>query len=238
MHACVCLPEVFYKKTELLQSELATVFEPWRDQVNSAHRPLWLYYVNLTVAGYLGAVKMDWLTDHITARLHEHAETSMCIIIQTNRSSDEGVKKEDDNDAQTDDDEEPSSKVPRRGAAWTGCNRMGTFNAVRLNKQKITDIFCEAGRDLQVTTPTLTFDPATVWGARTEFHDMILLTANNNKNVWQRGRLWRRQVCSLVPMLPRRSMVKPVKVKEGVFTVDTELTLVQRWKQAACMLVA
>lgn len=238
MHARHVWPaKVFYKKTDQMQSELASVFEPWRESIDTVTpRPLWVYWVNLPVVGYLGAMKLEWLTDYITAKLHEMGDTSMCILLQTNRSGDDTLVKTEEDDMNGSEDDTPVGKARRTSSSgWNGCTRMGSVNAIRLMKQKIVDTFCEEGRKLQVVPAIMTFDPPTVWGARSETHDMILLTSNNSQNVWHRSRLWRRHVCSNVPMLARRSMVKPTKVKEGVLTVDTDLTLVQRWKQATCM---
>lgn len=76
------------------------------------------------------------------------------------------------------------------------------------------------------------FEPSSVYGSRTAWQEMLLVTANDSKNIFHRSPLWRQGLVSDIAMLPRAEMVKPPRV-DAKYGSDGRFTRVQEMKQAS-----
>lgn len=125
---------------------------------------------NLSTLGVLSGAKLGWSADFITTVLHASPTHSAALVIQTNRSFDEVVKEEphgSESDASESDSE-------------AGFNRVGKPSSVRSQRMKVTEIFSEGRRKLNVLDVTLIFDPDTCWGSRKGAHEALLITARGS----------------------------------------------------------
>jgi hypothetical protein len=75
----------------------------------------------------------------------------------------------------------------------------------------------------------VTFEPSSIYGSRLGFQEVVLVTANDPKNI-AKSSLWKQGLAVGVSMLPRQAMVKPCK-SEGKWGSDSRFTKVQEMKQ-------
>lgn len=123
--------------------------------------------VNLSTLGVVSGAKLGWSADFVTTALHNNPTHSAALLIQTNRSFDELIKEEQpgsESDASESDSE-------------AGFGRVGKPSNVRSQRMKVTEIFMEGRRKLNVLDVTLIFDPETCWGSRKGAHEALLITA-------------------------------------------------------------
>ena len=225
-----------------MAAETSGLLEPWKrdlfqetygDSLVAARKVLTLYYLNLCTVGVVGATKLSWFTEFLSSKLHEAPESSMAIIIQTNRAGDDLAMKKEECDSEEEDGETAGSKAGKAYCYGGGTLRAGSNNAVRLSKQRVVDSFMSESKRLLITDAVVTFDASSVYGARSETHECLLLTATTDRpNLWHRSRLWRRHVVSGVPMLPVRQFVRPYVVLDNHLPPQGGLTIVQQYKQA------
>ena len=78
---------------------------------------------------------------------------------------------------------------------------------------------------------TLVFEAATVYGVREGCHPALLVTSNQEKNVFWKTPLWKTGVVTGIGMLARNEMLKVEKTNK-TFGSDSRLTKVQELKQA------
>lgn len=224
-------------------------FEPWRHNFLESslavpgRRTLSIFYLNLTNAGVIGALKLEMLSEFVTQRLHADPDSSMAIILQTNRAGDDVVLKredgDDDDDAEVDvPDGKSRNSMGAAGSAGSGCARVGSTNSVRQSKRRILEAFSDDAKKLIIQDAVVVFAADSVYGARSETHELILITAasgsnSNSRNAFHAGRLWRRNVVAGVQMIPKSAMIRPHVVKDNIIPSDTPLTIVQIHKQAA-----
>ena len=76
----------------------------------------------------------------------------------------------------------------------------------------------------------VTFEPSSIYGTRLGFQEVVLVTANDPKNIAHKSSLWKQGLAVGVSMLPRQDMVKPYK-SEGKWGSDSRFTKVQEMKQ-------
>jgi len=81
----------------------------------------------------------------------------------------------------------------------------------------------------QVKSLMVAFEESSVYGARTGFQELVVITANT-QNVFHTSLAWRRGVISGVSMLQRQDMIKPPRV-DGKWGSDARFTKVQEMKQ-------
>jgi hypothetical protein len=245
-HAACHMPhaacQAWFKKTENMAAEAAGLLEPWKralfqetfgDSLTAARKVLTVYYLNLCTVGVVGAGKLSWFTEFISSKLHEAPESSIAIIIQTNRAGDDCAVKREDGDSEEEDGESGSKAA--KAYCYGGGSRTGSTNAVRLSKQRIVDTFLADSKKLHVMDMTLTFESSSVYGARAETHEALLMTASvegQRQNLFHKSRLWRRRLVRDIPMLPAKQFVRPYLVRDNLLPPQGPLTIVQQYKQA------
>ena len=74
------------------------------------------------------------------------------------------------------------------------------------------------------------FEPSSVYGSRSGFQEVVLITAADPKNVFHKTSLWKQGVVTGVSMLPRQDMVKPSRL-DSLWGADSRFTKVQEMKQ-------
>eukprot|EP00435_Cladocopium_sp_Y103_P035840 s1440_g9.t1 len=77
----------------------------------------------------------------------------------------------------------------------------------------------------------VSFEPSTVYGNRTAWQEVLLVTSSDGRNMYHKTALWRQGLISDVMMLPRSEMVKPPR-GDSKYGADTRFTKVQEMKQA------
>lgn len=82
----------------------------------------------------------------------------------------------------------------------------------------------------QVKPLMLTYEESSVYGNRSGFQELLLVTANDNKNIFHGSSAWRRGVITGVSMLQRQEMVKPPR-PDSKYGGDARFTKVQEMKQ-------
>lgn len=80
------------------------------------------------------------------------------------------------------------------------------------------------------------FEPSSVYGNRVAWQELLLVTANDTKNVFHRSSLWRQGLVNDIVMLPRSEMVKPPR-SDAKYGSDGRFTRVQEMKQAPVLLL-
>ena len=82
--------------------------------------------------------------------------------------------------------------------------------------------------DSQVKTCMLAFEESSIYGNRSGFQELLLITSNDGKNVFHASPGWKRQVVTGVSMLQRQDMSKMPRGKWGS---EGRFTKVQEMKQ-------
>ena len=170
----------FFESTTRLDAKLPKDMKAWRDNLSkligkTVKRPEWekvVYFVNLATVGVLSAVKLSWICNYITARLHEEDENSIAIVIQPNRFQKDGkdgtspgkIKEEKDKDDEDEDDGEGDGEEDEDFLLMEWRN-------------KILGTFADAGRNLVTSQLRIAFDEQTVFGNRKECHDAFCVMA-------------------------------------------------------------
>jgi hypothetical protein len=187
---------VFYGTADTLVSELPSQMACWLAKTTIGnHGVARILWVNLSVLGVVSAGKLRWVADHVAAELHAAPDTSVAIIIQGNRSykepcgtiQDTDMPPADEADAKgeanqsaadsgrhgsssdSDDEDQSAAAVP-----WDG-KATGQGRATRAFRNKIEEVFCDAGRGLTVDNAQIVFDPSTVWGTQQGYHNMLVV---------------------------------------------------------------
>jgi len=75
------------------------------------------------------------------------------------------------------------------------------------------------------------FDPASIYGNRSGFHEILLVTGSDKQNVFMKSAFWRTGVVTGVTMLGRAEMAKVPKDLSKYFGGETRFTRVQEMKQ-------
>lgn len=84
----------------------------------------------------------------------------------------------------------------------------------------------------QVRLATVCFDPESVYGTRSGFHQALLCVANDKANIFLKSQFWKTGVASGATMLGRGEMLK--LPREGkAFGGEGRFTRVQEMKQAS-----
>ena len=89
----------------------------------------------------------------------------------------------------------------------------------------------------QVKSAMATFDPTTMYGNRTGYQDLLLVSSADSRNIFRRSPMYRTSVVSGINMLARSDMVKPPPARtdaryggEGRFTKVQEMR--QDWNHS------
>lgn len=75
------------------------------------------------------------------------------------------------------------------------------------------------------------FQPASVYGNRVAFQEILLVTAQESRNIFHRCPAWRQGLIPEVTMLGRADMVKPPRGDDARFGNGSRFTKVQEMKQ-------
>lgn len=86
-------------------------------------------------------------------------------------------------------------------------------------------------QSFKVKTVMASFEPSSIYGSRVGWHELLLVTAADTKNVFHKSNLWKQGHVSNITMLPRSDMLKPPR-SEGKYGADGRFTRVQEMKQA------
>lgn len=75
------------------------------------------------------------------------------------------------------------------------------------------------------------FEPSSVYGNRTAWQEILLVTSQDTKNIFHRSAVWRQGMVPDVLMLPPADMVKPPRTDDAKYGSDGRFTRVQEMKQ-------
>ena len=94
-----------------------------------------------------------------------------------------------------------------------------------------TQILNSSEPSCEVKTVMVSFEPSSIYGSRTGWQELLLVTASETKNMFHKSNLWKQGHVSNITMLPRSDMLKPPRT-EGKYGSDGRFTRVQEMKQA------
>lgn len=75
------------------------------------------------------------------------------------------------------------------------------------------------------------FEPSSIYGSRSGYHELLLVTAADKGNNFHKTKLWKSGVVANVTMLARPEMAKPAR-DSSRYGAETRFTRVQEMKQA------
>ena len=76
----------------------------------------------------------------------------------------------------------------------------------------------------------VTFEPSSVYGSRSGYQQVLLITSNDKNNIFRRSRIWKVGVIHGVTMLGRAEMLKPARASK-LYGGEARFTKVQEMKQ-------
>ncbi|CAK9015621.1 Uncharacterized protein SCF082_LOCUS12841 [Durusdinium trenchii] len=160
-------------------------------------------------------------------------------LFETNLANDQlqhrrtEIKAEDEDgdnaDGDTAGDAEPEGEIDSDDENSKN-NASGGDALLRDFNYRLTCMLQEAGRNLHVRNAMVTFEPSSVYGSRSGYQQVLLITSNDKNNIFRRSRIWKVGVIQGVTMLGRAEMLKPARASK-LYGGEARFTKVQEMKQ-------